>query len=46
MADAEIGERLRALHVGTELPRVRRRIVRQIRWLHTEPPPPGAYDLH
>ena len=44
VADAEIGERLRALHSGAERPRVRRRIVRQVRWLHAEPPTPSAYD--
>lgn len=35
-ADAEIGERLRALHAGPDLPRVRRRLVRPIRWLQDE----------
>lgn len=31
-ADAEIGDRLRALHMGPDRPRVRRRLVRQARW--------------
>jgi len=33
-ADAEVGDRLRALHSGSDGPRVRRRLVRQIRGHH------------
>jgi hypothetical protein len=45
-ADAEIGARLRALHAGPDLPRVRRRLVRQVRGLHAATPPPASLDPH
>lgn len=45
-ADAEIGERLRALHSDAEPPRVRRMILRQTGFSHTDPPPKAPLDPH
>lgn len=45
-ADAEIGQRLRDLHAGPDLPRVRRRLVRQTRWLPAAPPAAPPLDPH
>lgn len=45
-ADAEIGERLRALHSGENPPRVHRMILRQVAWVHGDPLPKMPIDLH
>lgn len=45
-ADAEIGERLRALHAGPDLPLVRRRLIRQTRWLPHAPHATSPLDPH
>jgi MFS family permease len=37
LADAAVGDRLRALHLGPGRPRVHRMIVREAVWRHTEP---------
>ncbi len=46
LADAEIGERIRALHVGPERPKVRRMIVRQPGSVHADPVPKPPVDHH
>lgn len=45
-ADAAIGERIRALHMGPDRPRVHRMIVRQTGWGHAGDAPERAPDLH
>ncbi len=46
-ADADIGDRLRALHSGVEPPRVHRMIVRQTSWMHhAEPSRHMPHDIH
>lgn len=46
VADAAVGERLRALHRGPDRPRVHRMIVRQAGWRRAEPSMAGAMDMH
>jgi len=43
-ADAGWTERLRGLHRGQKLPTVHRRIVRQVRFSHQDPPPKPPID--
>jgi predicted MFS family arabinose efflux permease len=43
-ADAAVGDRIRALHVGPERPRVHRMIVRQTGWGHTDSPAKAPID--
>jgi MFS family permease len=45
-ADAEVGDRLHALHAGPDRPVVRRRLVRQTRWLPSAPHAPSPLDPH
>ena len=46
LADAAVGERLRALHRGPDRPRVHRMIVRQAGWRHVEPSMAAPMDIH
>jgi predicted MFS family arabinose efflux permease len=46
LADAAVGERIRALHQGPDRPRVHRMIVRQAGWRHTEPSLAAPLDIH
>jgi hypothetical protein len=43
-ADADIGDRIRALHTGPERPRVHRMIVRQTGWGHADAGPKAPID--
>jgi hypothetical protein len=43
-ADADIGDRIRALHTGPERPRVHRMIVRQTGWGHADTAPKAPID--
>lgn len=47
-ADAEVGDRLRALHSGEAPPRVQRMVVRQTGWHHPDlpEPKPTPIDMH
>lgn len=46
MADATVGDRLRALHRGPDVPRVHRMIVRQAGWGRAAPEVTGPPDMH
>jgi len=45
-ADAAVSDRIRAMHVGPDRPRVHRMIVRQTGWGHSDAPPKAPIDQH